>query len=90
MKRFLIAIFALSTTLSSFDWGQKGHDVVAYIAECNLSPEVYQKVVKKLNNHSLVYYANWLDNASYTDQYRYTKSWHYANVDEGFTYDTLP
>ena len=90
MKRFLIAIFALSTTLSSFGWGQKGHDVVAYIAECNLSPEVYQKVVKKLNNHSLVYYANWLDNASYTDQYRYTKSWHYANVDEGFTYDTMP
>ena len=90
MKRFLVAIFALSTTLSSFGWGQKGHDVVAYIAECNLSPEVYQKVVKKLNNHSLVYYANWLDNASYTDQYRYTKSWHYANVDEGFTYDTMP
>jgi hypothetical protein len=52
-------------------------------------PEVYQKVVKKLGNHSLVYYANWLDNASYSDQYRYTKSWHYANVDEGFTYDTM-
>ena len=66
-----------------------GHDVVAYIAECNLSPEVYQKVVKKLDNHSLIYYANWLDNASYTDQYRYTKTWHYANVNEGFTYDTM-
>ena len=89
MKRFLIAIVALCTTLSSFGWGQKGHDVVAYIAECNLTPEVYQKVVKKLGNHSLVYFANWLDNASYSDQYRYTKSWHYANVDEGFTYDTM-
>ena len=89
MKRFLIAIVALCTTLSSFGWGQKGHDVVAYIAECNLTPEVYQKVVKKLGNHSLVYFANWLDNASYSDQYRYTKSWHYVNVDEGFTYDTM-
>ena len=89
MKRFLIAIVALCTTLSSFGWGQNGHDVVAYIAECNLTPEVYQKVVKKLGNHSLVYFANWLDNASYSDQYRYTKSWHYANVDEGFTYDTM-
>ena len=75
--------------MTSFGWGQKGHDVVAYIAECNLSPEVYQKVVKKLDNHSLVYYANWLDNASYTDQYRYTKTWHYANVDKGFTYQTM-
>ena len=89
MKRLLITIIAISATLPSFGWGQKGHDVVAYIAECNLSPEVYQKVVKKLDNHSLVYYANWLDNASHTDQYRYTKTWHYANVDEGFTYETM-
>lgn len=89
MKRFLIAIIALCATLPSFGWGQKGHDVVAYIAECNLTPKVYQKVVKKLGNHSLVYFANWLDNASHTDNYRYTKTWHYANVDEGFTYDTM-
>ena len=89
MKRFLIAAVALFTVLPSFGWGQKGHDVVAYIAECNLKPEVYQKVVKKLGGHSLVYYANWLDNASYSDQYRYTKTWHYANVDDGFTYDTM-
>lgn len=75
--------------LPSFGWGQKGHDTVAYIAECNLTPEAYQKVVKALGNHSLVYYANWLDNASYSDKYRYTKTWHYANVDEGYTYDTM-
>ena len=90
MKKFLIITLALLTHLTSFGWGQKGHDVVAYIAECNLSPEVYQRVVKRLGGHSLVYYANWLDNASYSDQYRYTKSWHYANVDEGYTYDTMP
>ena len=89
MKRFLIFAVAVCTTLTSFGWGQKGHDTVAYIAECNLTPEVYQKVVKRLGGHSLVYYANWLDNASYSDQYRYTKTWHYANVDEGFTYDTM-
>ena len=90
MKRIIILAIVICSYLTSFGWGQKGHDVVAYIAECNLSPEVYQKVVKKLDNHSLVYYANWLDNASYTDQYRYTKTWHYANVDEGYTYDTMP
>ena len=90
MKKALIIVVALLSYLPSFGWGQKGHDVVAYIAECNLKPEVYQKVVKKLGDHSLVYYANWLDNASYSDQYRYTKTWHYANVDEGYTYDTMP
>ena len=90
MKKALIIVVALLSYLPSFGWGQKGHDVVAYIAECNLTPEAYQKVVKMLGDHSLVYYANWLDNASYSDQYRYTKTWHYANVDEGYTYDTMP
>lgn len=89
MKRLTIFAIALCATITSFGWGQKGHDVVAYIAECNLSPKAYQKVVKVLDGHSLVYYANWLDNASYSDQYRYTKTWHYANVDEGYTYDTM-
>ncbi len=63
---------------------------MAYIAECNLAPEVYQKVTKLLGGHSLVYYANWMDNASHTQQYRYTKTWHYANIDKGYSYTTMP
>ncbi len=89
MKRLLILICAIAVNMPSFGWGQKGHDTIAYIAECNLTPEVYQKVVKALGNHSLVYYANWMDNASY-NEHRYAKTWHYANVDKGFTYETMP
>lgn len=89
MKRILLIISALFVTLNSFGWGQRGHDAVAYIAECNLQPEVYQKVVLALGGHSLVYYANWMDNASNSDAYRYTKTWHYANVDKGYTYATM-
>lgn len=89
MKRTLSTIAALLIASVCFGWGGKGHDVIAYIAECNLEPEVYAKVTKALGNHSLVYYANWLDNASHTEQYAYTKTWHYANVDEGYTYDTM-
>lgn len=89
MKRIVLTICALLATLNSFGWGQKGHDAVAYIAECNLEPAVYQKVVKILGGHSLVYYANWMDNASNSDAYRYTKTWHYANVDKGYTYATM-
>lgn len=90
MKRLLTTLLSLFITLNCFGWGQKGHDAVAYIAECNLTPEVYQKVVKALGGHSLVYYANWMDNASHTQPYRYTKTWHYANVDKGYTYQTMP
>lgn len=89
MRKFTLFCCALLVALQSFGWGQKGHDVVAYIAECNLEPAVRDRVVKALGNHSLVYHANWLDNASYQQDYRYTKTWHYANVDEGFTYDTM-
>ena len=83
-------LLALCATLESFGWGQKGHDIVAYIAECNLTPRVYRKVVATLDGHSPVYYANWLDNASHTPEYAYTKTWHYANVDKGNTFATQP
>ena len=88
MKRFAIFMLALFATVDSFGWGQKGHDIVAYIAECNLTPKAYRKVVAVLDGHSPVYYANWLDGASHTPEYAYTKTWHYANVDEGNTYHT--
>ena len=89
MKRLFLVLIAALYALNSFGWGQKGHDVVAYIAECNLTNKAYKNVVKILDGHSLVYYANWMDNASNTPDYRYTKTWHYANVDEGFTYDKI-
>ncbi len=37
-----------------------------------------------------VYYANWLDNASHTPEYAYSKTWHYLNIDEGYTLETMP
>ncbi len=90
MKKLSLTIIILFTSLNSFGWGQKGHDIVAYIAECNLSPKAYRKVVAALDGHSPVYYANWLDGASHTPEYAYTKTWHYANVDEGNNYQTQP
>lgn len=89
MKRLIILLALLTAALPSFGWGQKGHDVTAFVAECNLRPGVRNKVMKLLGNHSLVYYANWLDNASHTPEYAGTSTWHYANVDEGFTYETM-
>ncbi len=81
---------ALLAVLQSFAWGQKGHDVVAYIAENHLTPETAQRVAEVLGGRSLVYYANWMDNASNTPKYAYSKTWHYMNIDEGETLDTQP
>lgn len=89
MKRLWLFVLCAGSLQAVFGWGQKGHDVTAYIAECNLTPEAAQEVDRILNGHSPVYYANWLDNASHTPEYDYTRTWHYANIDEGHTYETM-
>ena len=56
----------------------------------HLTPEAAQKIDKVLNGHSPVYYCNWMDIASHTPEYNYTKTWHYLNIDEGQTLETMP
>ena len=90
MKRLILLGLSLLIVRSALAWGQKGHDVTAYIAECHLTPAAAKKIDKVLDGHSPVYYANWLDNASHTPDYAYTKTWHYLNVDEGKTLETMP
>ncbi len=81
MKRITLLLLLLCISISASAWGPKGHDAVAYIAEKHLSKRTLKKVTEVLDGHSLVYYANWMDNASHTDEYAHTKTWHYVNVD---------
>lgn len=91
MKRNYLFLFAaLCTSIGAWAWGQKGHDVTAYIAEKHLTEQAKAKVEAALDGHSPVYYSNWLDNASNTPEYRYTKTWHYINVEEGATLASTP
>lgn len=89
-KKLIIALAAMLPALSALAWGQKGHDVTAYIAERHLNPAAADSVAALLDGRSLVYWANWLDNASYQPDYRYTKTWHYKNVDAGVDYADAP
>ncbi len=90
MKRLIALLAGLLVAFNALAWGQKGHDVVAYIAEQHLTPAAAAAIDKLLDGHSPVYYANWLDNASHTPAYAYTKTWHYLNIDEGETLDSMP
>lgn len=90
MKRLLLLCCWLAAAGNAFGWGQKGHDVTAYIAECHLTPAAAARIDSLLGGHSPVYYANWLDNASHTAEYAYSRTWHYLNVDEGKTLETMP
>lgn len=89
-KYFSTSCFICLSALSAFGWGQKGHDTVCFIAQNHLSPATLTAVENLLGNHSIVYWANWLDNASHTPEYAYSKTWHYKNVDEGVTYENAP
>lgn len=87
MKRILLNIVMLTSVLTAMSWSQKGHDVVANIAQRHLTPATAAAVDSLLDGKSMVYWANWLDNASHTPDYAYTKTWHYKNVDEGVRYE---
>ena len=74
-------ILGVGLSLNAFAWGQKGHDVVAYIAECNVNKRVKAKVMEALGGHTFTYYSSWADNIRNFPEYRHTSTWHYANVD---------
>ena len=91
MKRLILLGLSLLIVRSALAWGQKGHDVTAYIAECHLTPAAAKKIDKVLDGHSPVYLPpTGSNNASHTPDYAYTKTWHYLNVDEGKTLETMP
>ncbi len=90
MKRTFINTLMMVFAIAAFGWGQKGHDVTAYIAEQHLTPATAAAVAEILEGKSPVYWANWLDNASHTPAYATTKTWHYKNVDKGVRYEEAP
>lgn len=90
MKQIILTLAMFGVSLAAFGWGQKGHDTVAFIAENHLTEKTRAAVDSILDGKSPVYWANWLDNASHTPEYAYTKTWHYKNVDADRTYEDMP
>lgn len=86
-RREILTCACLLPALLGMAWGQKGHDTVAYIAECHLTPEAKAAAEELLDGKSIVYYSNWLDNASHTPEYSYSKTWHYKNIDADETFE---
>lgn len=88
LYRFVCAAILFAVVVQEiFAWGQKGHDVVSEVAARHLKCKVRKGVRKVLDGYSILYWSNWLDNASHTEAYAYTKTWHYKNIDEGETFE---
>lgn len=90
MKKFLSIALVACASLTAFGWGQKGHDTTTCIAERHLTKAAADSVASLFDGRSAIYWANWLDNASHTPKYEYTKTWHYKNIDDGVEYEEAP
>lgn len=94
-KSFILTLIAvMCISINAFAWGPKGHDIIAAIAEQNLTSKAKKNLDKLLDGKSIVYYSSWMDNIQnspyWKNGYNKTKTWHYANVDKGHTYQTMP
>lgn len=91
MKKINILLaFLLSFPLYVSGWGQMGHDTTCKVAENHLTRKARKHISKVLDGQSIVYWANWLDNASHTPKYEYSLTWHYKNIDAGETFENAP
>lgn len=97
MKRLAVILLFVSFTFASIDlfaWGLKGHDVIACIAEHHLTEKAKENIDKILGGKSMIYYSSWIDNVQnspyWINGYDRTNTWHYFNVDDGFTPQTMP
>ena len=88
LRAFCLMAGMLAFAVSAAAWGQKGHDVTCAIAQKHLTKKAQKHISEALDGKSLVYWANWLDNASHTPEYAYTKTWHYKNIDANETFET--
>lgn len=70
-------------------WNNHGHGTIAYIAEQNLTPTTREKCHEYLN-HTLYYYASWLDHWRFTEPYKHTTRWHASIYNEKSELQNVP
>ncbi len=87
MKKILIAaLIAALSCGSAFGWGREGHETIAKLAENHLKPSAKKKIEKYLGNHSIVYFAKWMDEYRRTPEYSFTGTWHAVAVSKDLKY----
>lgn len=87
MKRTILAVIAaLMVCGPAFGWGREGHETIAAIADRHLQPSAKKKIEKYLGDHSVIYFAKWMDEYRHTPEYNFTTKWHVASVDEDLVY----
>lgn len=82
-----LQLFASSKALA---WGDHGHGAVGYIAEKHLTPSAKNLVHRILGVEPLATSAVWPDHVRSDDRFKPFASYHFVEIPQGFTYDTVP
>ena len=80
LQTILILLLATGGGVRAFGWGTKGHQIVAQIAENNLTPQTLSQVNALLDGETMVGVCMWADQVRGTDEFRFTAPYHYVNV----------
>jgi len=68
-------------------WGQIGHYVTGYVAESYLDDDVKAKVAAVLGDITLPRACVWMDDIRSDSAFDYTRTWHWATIEDGKTYE---
>ena len=79
----LLALFLSSSPVTAW-WG-KEHEIIALIAEKNLSKQAITQINILLEGKTLPEIANWADSVKSQSKWSHSKRWHYVNIDKGET-----
>ena len=82
----IISFVTALISTQAFGWGREGHETIAKIAESNLNPRSRKIIENYLGNHTIVYFAKWMDDYRHTPEYSFTHYWHTVLVDEQYQY----
>lgn len=88
-KHIFLSVILFLSACTAFAWGPKGHAVVADVAASHISKKTAKKIEKVLDGQTMVDVSSWMDGLRGVPEYEYVRTWHYLNIDPGYTYDTM-
>lgn len=76
-----LCLALMATCVPAFAWGDRGHSVVAELAQRHLAPKTAGIVHELLGGASMAGVASWADDYKFRPEGTSTQSWHYIDID---------
>ena len=84
---FLSLFLVTETSDKEAKWGQVGHYVTGEIAEYHLTDAARERIQQLLGNTSIPLATVWMDDIRSDRRYDHTRTWHWATIPDGKTYE---